>query len=94
MKILVFYDIIENKIRNRIINLLFDFGFQRIQFSTFLGDLSEEKLKKLYLSAKEIINEDRDSMYIFNICEKDFNNCIFLGKNVDKDFWDTPFLVL
>lgn len=43
MKLLICYDIIKNNTRNNIVNLLFDFGFQRLQFSVFLGEISKKK---------------------------------------------------
>lgn len=93
MKILIFYDIIENKTRNHIIDLLFDFNFQRIQFSVFLGEISKKKLKKLFNNINQIINSNEDSLYIFNLCEKDFNNCLFLGKIINKQFFNDNFLI-
>ena len=93
MKILVFYDIIENKTRNKIIRYLFNLGFQRIQFSVFLGDISKKKFKNLSLNINKIIDSKKDSVYIFNLCEKDFNKCVFLGKIINKEFFNSSFLI-
>lgn len=93
MKILVSYDIIETPIRNRIIDFLFNFGFQRIQFSVFIGEISKKRLNTFVNSLQIIIDNEKDSLYIFNICEKDFNNCIFLGKIINKQFLNDSFLI-
>ncbi|WP_462350722.1 CRISPR-associated endonuclease Cas2 [Fusobacterium varium] len=93
MKLLVCYDIIKNNTRNNIVNLLFDFGFQRLQFSVFLGEISKKKIKKLLKQTQQIINNNEDSLYIFNLCEKDFNNCLFLGKITGKQFFNNNFLL-
>lgn len=43
MKLLICYDIIKNNTRNNIVNLLFDFGFQRLQFSVFWVKFRKKK---------------------------------------------------
>lgn len=93
MKILIFYDITETKIRNQIIDLLFDYNFQRIQFSVFLGEISKKRIRRLYENVSRIINYEEDSLYVFNLCDKDFKDCFFLGKIINKQFLDTDFLI-
>lgn len=93
MKALVFYDIVNNKTRNQVIDILFDYDFHRIQFSTFLGNISKTQLKKLSYDLNQIINSEEDSLYIFNICERDFKECQFLGKITNNDFSNNDFLI-
>ncbi len=93
MKILIFYDIVETSIRNRVIELLFDYGFQRVQFSVFMGEISKKKIKRLTGNIHSVIDSKVDSLYIFNLCEKDFNNCLFLGKIINKQFMNNNFLI-
>ena len=84
MKFLITYDIINTRIRNRLIDKLFDFGFQRIQNSIFLGDISSKKIDKFIKNIEEIIELEKDSVYLFSICEEDFKNGIFLGKFIEN----------
>lgn len=93
MKILIFYDIIETNIRNKVIDILFDLGFKRVQFSVFLGEISKKKKKRLTEKLYSSIDKDRDSLYIFNLCEVDFKNCLFLGKIINKQFFNNDFIV-
>ncbi|MGF6907599.1 CRISPR-associated endonuclease Cas2 [Fusobacterium sp. PH5-44] len=86
MKMIVTYDIITNKIRNRIIHLLHDNNFRRMQFSLFVGDISEKKYKILVEKAEKIIDNKNDSLYFFSICEEDFANCECLGKKLNINF--------
>lgn len=89
MKILIFYDIIETNIRNKVIDILFDSGFERVQFSV----ISKKKKKRLTEKLYSSIDKDRDSLYIFNLCEVDFKNCLFLGKIINKQFFNNDFIV-
>lgn len=84
MKMLITYDIVSTKIRNRLIDKLFDFGFQRIQNSIFIGDISSEKIEKFIKNIEETIDLGKDSVYLFLICEEDFKNGIFLGKFIEN----------
>ena len=81
---LITYDIVSTKIRNRLIDKLFDYGFQRIQNSIFIGDISSKKIDKFVKNIEEIIKLREDSVYLFSICEEDFKNGIFLGKFIEN----------
>lgn len=43
MKVIIAYDIIENGVRNRIIEVLLEEGMMRIQKSVFFGEINEKK---------------------------------------------------
>lgn len=92
MKILVTYDIIDTKIRNRLIDELFNFGFERLQYSIFLGEINSKKIRKLVNSSEKIINKKEDSLYFFSLCEEDFKRGIFLGKAINKKYIDYDIL--
>lgn len=86
MKIMIAYDIKKNKIRNGVIDILLDYSFIRIQKSVFIGEADKNKLKKILYLLRDTINRKEDSLYIFNICDKDFNNAQFLGKIINSRF--------
>ena len=54
MKIIITYDIIKNKTRNEIIELLFFYGLLRVQNSVFFGDLKKNKIKNMALSQQMV----------------------------------------
>ena len=49
MKVIIAYDIIENGVRNRIIEVLLEEGMTRIQKSVFFGEINEKKIKKSFV---------------------------------------------
>lgn len=80
MKILIAYDIIQNKNRNKIIDILFDYGFERVQGSIFIGEIKNKKLKRLIYLTSEIIDIKEDSLYFFHLNKEEFHQSKFLGK--------------
>lgn len=80
MKVIIAYDIIENGVRNRIIEVLLEEGMMRIQKSVFFGEINEKKIKKLVKRVEGIIDKEIDSLYFFKLCEKDFSKVNYFGK--------------
>ena len=94
MKIIITYDIIKNKTRNEIIELLFFYGLLRVQNSVFFGDLKKNKIKNIINGIKKIKLEENDSIYIFKICEKDFKNIKFFGKSINLYYIENDFIFI
>ncbi|GJQ64185.1 MAG: CRISPR-associated endoribonuclease Cas2 1 [Melioribacteraceae bacterium] len=62
------YDITENKNRTRLAKKLKDFGW-RVQYSVFECDINKDELTKLNKITKSIIDEAKDSVIIYDLCE-------------------------
>lgn len=81
----VIYDIVKNKTRARIARECKSSGLYRVQKSVFLGDLNNQEIDELEMVCKDLINKDKDSVYIFPLCMEDFRKVRLLGKAFDKD---------
>lgn len=81
----VVYDISADKVRTRVAKICKGYGLYRVQKSAFLGDLNRNQIDELVLQCKEITNEDKDSVYIFPMCEDDFKKVKMIGIPFDKD---------
>ncbi len=90
MKVLVVYDITNDNLRNKVADILKDFGLFRIQKSAFIGYLTSEERKDLekILSRKSL--EGNDRIDIFPICDRDLkfhsrirHDGIFYGEKWD-----------
>jgi CRISPR-associated protein Cas2 len=57
----------------------------RVQKSAFLGDINRNQIDELVLRCKEITNTEKDSVYIFPMCEEDFKKVKMIGIPFDKD---------
>ncbi|MEM4710154.1 MAG: CRISPR-associated endonuclease Cas2 [Candidatus Diapherotrites archaeon] len=77
-KIIIVYDITDDKIRNYVSNQLKNYGLHRIGYSVFNGEIPEEKLKELEKTMAEYIKDDK--MHIIELCEKCYAKIKLLGK--------------
>lgn len=83
MKVLVIYDIVEDKIRNRIINTCKDYGLERIQFSCFLGDLTRNYIDELSIKLDCLLGDFDGRIHIFPLAENIQDKMIILDNMGD-----------
>jgi CRISPR-associated protein Cas2 len=81
----VIYDIKKNKIRSKIAKSCQEGGLYRVQKSVFLGSINKTRLDELNLKINSLIDEEKDSVYIFPMCEQDFKKTILMGQAFDKE---------
>ena len=80
----VIYDIVDTKKRNKIAKACKGYGLYRVQKSVFLGRVNNNEVDELSIRCKDIIEEDKDSVYIFPMCDNDFKKVKLLGQAFDK----------
>jgi CRISPR-associated protein Cas2 len=68
----VFYDIRDDRTRNRAARACKDFGLERIQFSGFVGYLTRNKREELAIKLRDVISERDGKILIQPVCDKDF----------------------
>lgn len=71
MKTLVVYDISSTRLRNKIAEILKDWGLQRIQLSAFIGELTPQERRDLAEYLRRLPLSGHDKIDIFPICVKD-----------------------
>lgn len=73
MNYLITYDIVDNKNRKKLSDLLETYGY-RVNYSVFECELNKTKLKKLLneVEEREYIDKKTDSVRFYHICQ----NCI------------------
>ncbi len=81
----VMYDIPKTKTRTKVAKFCEEAGIYRVQYSIFLGDLNRAQRRELQSKIEDIYDEQKDSIYIFPMCNEDFEKCVLLGKAFDKD---------
>ncbi|PMP86365.1 MAG: CRISPR-associated endonuclease Cas2 [Thermodesulfobium narugense] len=81
----IIYDIVDNKTRTKIARACKNKGLYRVQKSAFLGALNKNQIDELKIICKDMINPEKDSVYIFPMCEDDFKCVILLGQAFDED---------
>jgi CRISPR-associated protein Cas2 len=81
----VIYDITENRIRQKVSDRCKNYGLYRVQKSVFLGDLNTNDRESLGLECEELIDAEKDSVYIFPMDEQSFKKVQLIGQAFDRE---------
>lgn len=71
MKTLVIYDIVTDKIRNKIFETCKDYGLIHIQYSAFFGELNHNLRQELCQRLKRILGCHEGKILICPVCDRD-----------------------
>lgn len=85
MLVWVVYDISNDKVRLKVAKICKNYGLYRVQKSAFLGDINKNQKDELILQCKDITNEEKDSVYVFPMCDEDFKKVRMIGKAFDTN---------
>jgi len=80
----VLYDIEKDKARTKVAKFCKQAGLYRVQYSCFLGTVNANELDSLQLQIEELINKDKDKVYIFQMTKKELKQSILMGQAFDK----------
>lgn len=80
MQIFVVYDIVDDKLRTKIADICLDYGLKRVQYSTFIGDLSSNRRQELALKLRSRFKAAEGCIYILSLCERDAAQVVKMGK--------------
>ncbi len=74
MKVIVVYDRTNDVLRGKIIERLNDYGLERIQYSTFHGELPHHALRSLEADIRQLLNDgdETDSVFFYPFCASCF----------------------
>jgi len=85
MLVWVVYDITSDKVRLKVAKICKNYCLYRVQKSDFLGDINKNQKDELLLQCKDITDEEKDSVYVFPMCDEDFKKVRMIGKAFDKN---------
>ena len=71
MKCLLMYDIPDDGLRTKVADVCLDYGLRRIQYSSFLGELSHNRQGEILQKLKRRIGKKEANVQLFPLCEKD-----------------------
>ncbi|AWS00432.1 CRISPR-associated endonuclease Cas2 [Metallosphaera hakonensis] len=89
MLYLVFYDISSDDLRNKVSNFLKQKGLERVQYSVFLGDLNNSRLRDLEVGLRMIGKrkggeDERFLVMIVPVTENQFRQRIVISWELGK----------
>jgi len=86
MIVWVMYDIEKDRTRTRAAKICQQAGLYRVQYSVFLGVMEKNEFDTLHLQLEELIDEAKDSIYMFPMSKDELKQTVLLGQAFDKDF--------
>ncbi len=81
MLTVISYDVVDNRRRTKVSNVLKDFG-ARVQLSVFECRLDLEQLEVMARRLGKVIDESKDSVRIYRICKECAPKIMILGTGV------------
>lgn len=81
MKLLLIYDIEHDGTRQKIADLCLDYGLDRVQYSSFTGDLKRTHQEELMLKIKKKLGKRAGDIRLIPICEKDWANRLIVSNS-------------
>lgn len=78
MYVMVSYDIVNDRVRNRALKFMKNFG-QRVQLSVFECDLDHRMYQKMKKGLEKLINEDEDRVRYYRLCRGCVDRVVILG---------------
>lgn len=71
---IVVYDIVCQKVRNKVVDLCKDYGLERFQYSAFRGTLSRNKAEELWDQIMDVVEGNIVRVLMVQLCEEDAKN--------------------
>jgi CRISPR-associated protein Cas2 len=85
MKVLLVYDISNDRIRGKVADFCLDYGLDRIQYSAFLGQLNRTHQEELMLKIEERLGDHAGKIQLYPICNKDWRTRIEIIQEEDEN---------
>lgn len=85
MVTLVIYDIQEDRIRHKVAEACKDYGLQRIQLSTFVGNLTHNRRQELNQRLRRTLGRKPGNIQVWVVCDKDMSLRSEIDVGPDQD---------
>jgi len=90
----IIYDISENRIRNKIVSICKNYGFFRVQKSSFIGELTKNRMEMLALEIKNLELGEDDCIFIIPNCKSCFLEKEIIGKLDEERIKQKDFVII
>ena len=90
----IIYDISDNKIRSKIASKCKNYGLFRVQNSSFIGDISLNRMEMLALEFKDLNISKQDCIFIIPSCKSCFSSKEILGELNEERVKQKDFVII
>ena len=73
-RLILMYDIVEDKVRAKVADACLDYGLDRVQYSVFAGKLSRNHQEELMLQIADLLRDGKADIQLIRISTKDWEN--------------------
>jgi CRISPR-associated protein Cas2 len=73
VRVVLIYDITDDRVRDKIANACLDYGLDRLQYSTFTGELAHTHQEELMLRVKKLLGDRPGNVQLIPVCIKDWS---------------------
>jgi CRISPR-associated protein Cas2 len=84
MRILLIYDIVNDRHRVKIVDACMDYGLDRVQYSAFMGQLGRNHQEELMLRIRAILGDGEGRIHLYPIDEKAWQRRLFIEQGMDN----------
>ncbi|MBW2146267.1 MAG: CRISPR-associated endonuclease Cas2 [Deltaproteobacteria bacterium] len=78
MYVMVSYDIVDNRVRNRVLRFLKNYG-ERVQLSVFECDLDDKMYQKMKKGLEKLIDRREDRVRYYRLCRSCLDRVVISG---------------
>lgn len=93
LNIVVSYDIVDDRKRKKLANLLKDYGV-RVQYSVFEIAITKKQFNSLHKQIKGLLDESKDSVKYYRLCAVCVKQIQADGKQQDKPFHLEDYIII
>jgi CRISPR-associated protein Cas2 len=93
MRVLLVYDIVDDKQRLKIANACQDYGLDRVQYSAFSGLLNRNRQEELMMKIEALLGDGDGRIHLYPIDEKAWKRRLFIERGMvalKEDEYDIP----
>jgi CRISPR-associated protein Cas2 len=95
MNVLLVYDIVNDRKRSKVADTCLDYGLDRIQYSTFSGQLNRTHREELMMKIEAIMGDSAASVHLYSIDEKAWSKRLVFEQDVkrllvERDEYEIP----
>ncbi len=86
MRILLIYDIADDRRRTKIADTCLDYGLDRVQYSAFVGQLSRTHQEELMLKIGHILDQSPGKIHLYPIDQKAWTRRLIVETVSEEDY--------
>lgn len=88
MHCLLIYDIPDDKVRAKVADFCLDYGLDRVQYSAFIGRLSNNHQEELMMKIEAKIGKAAGRVDLFPICKQDWRGRLSFNQGMEETILD------